>query len=529
MVREVVDLLSSDDEAPLPTSTTVKPIKDLEKIYGNDGFVTLTNEIETTDNFNQEWEVAPPKRRKLSPSPDSEIDTHTLPIIPRVGRKTVAEACTVTTGSSKDHGWAELSDSDPIVFTSSLGPKPSRIKRRSVERSLSPGILSEDSLPDDVLSTKVRSKPSGFSTRTAALLDSLSQASLREKPTNVSKRSLDVLKKADKRRSQGLENDGDSSNGGDQNEAPTKLSKASRKPKFTEEEKVTKTREKEKEKALKLREKESAKMASKEQKAKEKEGDQERKRLLREEKAREKRIAADLAEVNKSKLDKKDSTPEVIVDLPASIDGQSVNTQIRHFLQKLEVDATFYQSTIPNIIKYRRKMRARWNAGLDHWEPIEHMEIHEEKHVICLISAKEFVALAMVRSPDQDVETHVTKLKSAYSDCIPIYLIEGLFELMRKSKTAENRAYQAKVNSLGHDDGSSASNQPTSRAKNASTEVLDEDLIEDTLLRLQVMHGCLVHHSFNSGETAEWVAQFTQHISTIPYRSVSLVDKIPRC
>lgn len=164
-------------------------------------------------------------------------------------------------------------------------------------------------------------------------------------------------------------------------------------------------------------------------------------------------------------------------------------------------------------------MKARWNADLDHWEPIEHMEIHEEKHVMCLLSAKEFIALATMQV-DQGVETHVAMLKSAYHGCVPIYLIEGLHIWMRKNKTAENRAYQAKVNSLTQAEDAPSASQPASRRKKPAAETIDEDLIEDSLLRLQVMNNCLVHHTSTSVESAEWVANFTQHISTIPYRSV---------
>jgi crossover junction endonuclease EME1 len=296
-----------------------------------------------------------------------------------------------------------------------------------------------------------------------------------------------------------------------------------KKRKLTEEERTAKAADDERDKVARACEKATARAANKDKKAKEKEEEQERKRIQKEAKAREKRIAADLAEVNKSKLDKKDSTPEMIVDLPASIDGQSVNTQIREFLKTLGVDATLYQSPIPNTIRWRRKMKARWSAELDHWEPIERMEIHDEKHIMCLLSAKEFIALAMAESNDENVETHVTKLKSAYKDCVPIYMIEGLHVCMRKSKTAENRAYQERVNSRGQNnvDGLPPTSQHTSRKQKPTPVIVNEDMIEDALLRLQVIDGCLLHHTNTSVETAEWVANFTQHISTIPYRSAA--------
>ena len=161
-------------------------------------------------------------------------------------------------------------------------------------------------------------------------------------------------------------------------------------------------------------------------------------------------------------------------------------------------------------------MKARWNPELDYWEPLEYMQIENERHVLCIMSAKEFVALAIAQNEEQDVETHVAKLKSAYENSIPIYLIEGLQIWMRKNRTAENRAYQAKVLSQAQADDTSAGNQP--KRRKAPVEIIDEDMIEDALLRLQVMNGCLVHHTMTTVETAEWVANFTQHISTIPYR-----------
>ena len=515
---EIVDLLSSDTEAQLPPAKTREAKGSLRNCATNPA-VVLPN------SFDEEWIQGPSKRRKLSPSSPNEVNAYTLPTLPRADHRSSSYELAFQAKSPKGAAWAAHIASDDITFTSSLEHSVSRTKTTTAERSRARNNSSDDSLPEDVLLAPLRSKLSGLSARTAALLDNISEPSARSKPTKPRKQLVDVSKKKSKERSPELLHDGDSSATEDQKAAPTKASKASRKPKLTEEEKVARAKEKEREKVMRDREKESAKLANKELKAKEKEEDQERKRLLKEEKARDKRIAADLAEVNKLKLDKKDSTPEMIIDLPASIDGQSVNTQIKEFMKNLDVDATLYQSSIPNIIKWRRKMKARWNAQLDYWEPIEPMEIHEEKHVMCLMSAKEFIALTTVQNNDQDIETHVAKLKSAHECCIPIYLIEGLHGSMQKSKTAENRAYQERVNSLNRAEDLTSTSQQGPRRKKPVTEIIDEDLIEDTLLRLQVLHNCLIHHTSTPKETAEWVANFTQHISTIPYRSVPFMPQ----
>lgn len=506
-LSEVIDL-SSDDEVPPPTlsTTTASTVKTKSKpafqsaTQGHDGFARL----------NEQREEVAPKRRRLSPSSifdDGIISPQSLHKDPQLPSKRLPSH----RGPQKEI-WASPDGSDPIVYTSSLGRKTSQVNSRIVNSD-----VSDDSLPEDLFTVPSRARPSTLSARTSALLDHLSQPPP-TKPSYARKLSSDKVTKLVKRSLRDPVEDGESTGPEEDPAAVTRQAKGSRKTKLTEEEKAAQMQENEREKALKAKEKEIAKRASKEQKAKEKEEDQERKRIGKEEKAREKRIAVDLAEVNKAKLDKKDSTPEMIVDLPASIDGQRVDTQVREFLRSLGVDTTPYQSQVPNVIKWRRKMKARWNAEAGRWEPIERMEILEEKHILCIMSAKEFIALAMAREDDQDVETHVARLKSAYESCTPIYLIEGLHASMKRNKTAENRAYQAKVNSIGQSDGNATPSQTAARNKRPPAELIDEDLIEDALLRLQVMSGCLVHHTAASVETAEWIANFTQHISTIPYR-----------
>ena len=442
---------------------------------------------------------------------NDEDNVQPLPKLPKSRKPIITSQSTFKSKVQDDNGWKAIDGSDPIIFTSSAHAETtaSRTKRRAIGALSAHGDDSDDSLPEDLLSATVRATnaPSVLSERTTALLATLSQSLPRRKPSNTRKPSCDKAIKGNAQSKSSVD-DFNISGSEDRKQSQTRPSKTSRKPKLTDEEK-----------AVKAREKEIEKKGRKEQREKEKEDDKEKRRLEKEEKAKEKRIAAELAEVNKSKLDKKDSTPEMIVHLPASIHGQTVDTQIRQFLQNLYVDATLYQSPLPNVIRWRRKTKARWNPELDLWEPLEYMQIENERHVLCIMSAKEFVALAMVQHGEQDVGTHVARLRSAYENCIPIYLIEGLQIWMRKNRTAENRAYQAKVLGQVQANEASAGNQP--KRKKVPAEIVDEDMIEDALLRLQVKNGCLVHHTMTSLETAEWVANFTQHISTIPYRYIS--------
>ncbi len=210
----------------------------------------------------------------------------------------------------------------------------------------------------------------------------------------------------------------------------------------------------------------------------------------------------------------------MIVDLPQSIEGTSVDNQIREFLKNLGVERTMYNSPMPNVVKWRRKVTAEFDDEMGHWKPIPQV-VKPESHVLCIVSAKEFVEMASADSAEvdgQDLESHVLRLKSSYDGSRPIYLIEGLEAWMRKNKNTRNRAYQAAVLSQMGGQETGIPTATASRRKKPVTEHIDEDMVEDALLRLQVMHGCLIHHTAVTLETAEWVANFTQHISTIPYR-----------
>jgi crossover junction endonuclease EME1 len=268
--------------------------------------------------------------------------------------------------------------------------------------------------------------------------------------------------------------------------------------------------------------------AEKAQRAREKERDKARKAEEKASKAREKQLAQDVVAVNRARTDKKMSTPEMIVDLHISVEDTAVGELIRTFLTNLNVELSSHAGPISKLIKWRRKVKARFNEKLDHWEPAP-SSVEDEKHIMCLLSANEFVSMASMSptsSDGQDLDTHVMGIKSTHPDCAPIYLIEGLNAWMKKNKNTRNKAYQAAVmnqsNSVDDTTGNpSMQGRASKRKKKPTPEYIDEDMIEDALLRLQVVHKCLVLHTAAIIQTAEWVSTFTQHISTIPYRWVA--------
>ncbi len=251
----------------------------------------------------------------------------------------------------------------------------------------------------------------------------------------------------------------------------------------------------------------------------EKERKQRDKERARQEKAAEKQRAAALAEVNKVRTDKKISTPEMIVDLPATL-SETVRLQAETLLRDLDVQSSSYPSPVDNVVKWRRKVRARYNEEMGLWEPIPQV-IEPEKYAMVVLPAANFVKLAL-EEDGQGLEAHALNMRQHFSDHTFLYLIEGLMPWMRSNRNIRNRQFVSAVRD-GLEDESSlppSSQAPARRRRNNAPQpgYVDETLIEDALLELQVVHGALIHHTNAAVETAQWIAIFTQHISTVPYR-----------
>ena len=246
------------------------------------------------------------------------------------------------------------------------------------------------------------------------------------------------------------------------------------------------------------------------EKAAAKEVEKEEKRLEKEKKAHEKKLATELAKVNTLKTDKKVSTPEMIVDLPSSLDN-TILEQAYKMLRQHDVEYTDRESELP-VVRWRRKVEAKYNEEAGHWEPTP-LHIKQEKHIMCVLTAQALVDL-ITGAEGHDLDTYTLRLKSQFEPCEVIYLVQGFMAWMRKNKTLLNRQYTAAVRSHVQSEVPTASQ----RKKKKEPEYVNEEVIEDALLKLQIHHNTFIHHTNAMVETAEWILNFTQHISSIPYK-----------
>lgn len=289
----------------------------------------------------------------------------------------------------------------------------------------------------------------------------------------------------------------------------------------------------------------------------EKEAEKDRKRLEREQKSKDKQKAADLAEVNKSRIDKKDSATEMILDVTSSLQGTSIGNQIEEYMKLAKIEINYIEDEadlshnpaeqLPHghIIKWRRKVVSRYNDEDGQWEPASQSRTVNEGHFLVHISASDLAELlaspksASPGSPQPTVEemkanldAHVTSLRALGGpDCIPVYLIEGLTSWLKKNVNAKNREYTAAVRAqmveldadnttmvpTGSQVRPKKSKKPTAPSRDLS--FITTDLLEDMLLHLQLAHQpILVQHTTSASNSAAQISALTQNLSTRPYR-----------
>ncbi|CRK37252.1 hypothetical protein BN1708_020259, partial [Verticillium longisporum] len=94
-----------------------------------------------------------------------------------------------------------------------------------------------------------------------------------------------------------------------------------------------------------------------------------------------------MAEVNKVRTDKKVSTPEMIVDLPASLPPSQL-LQAQTLLRDLDVEFGEWQSPVEKVVKWRRKVKSRFNDDLGLWEPMP-LRIQDESYAMAVMTADE--------------------------------------------------------------------------------------------------------------------------------------------
>lgn len=455
-----------------------QPASGLAKV--TDDFHFLSDDFDSTVNFDSSKiqpdddpfadDLPPLKRRKVSPP---------APPKPQPAKR-------ISSGPAFKASTSKILESDPVVFTSSPDPFAEAARRRAQKRRLNKEVDEHDE--DGSVGHENTFNGRGQMLKNAFnFVDDGSESDLPD-IDQLSKRIIPRFKK-----------------GSGSLEALEKCN-ADKAKRESSKDKASESKSKEDkaaEKARKAREKAAAKEAEKEQKA-----------LERERKKRDKEVAIELARVNLLKTDKKVSTPEMIVDLPSSLDP-ILREQASAMLRPLDVECSTWEIDVP-VIKWRRKVVAEYDEEADHYVPVPKY-IRSEGHAMCVLKAQALVDL-ITGTEGANLDSHVLKLQAKLDNCKIIYLIEGHNSWMKKNRNLLNRQFDAAARSHGPPQEASQSASQRARKKKKEPVYVAEDLIEDAMLRLQIVYEVLIHHTNSMIETAEWVVNFTQHISSIPYK-----------
>ncbi|CZR51930.1 uncharacterized protein PAC_01807 [Phialocephala subalpina] len=486
-ITEVIILDGSEDDKPKFENS----IND-ETFYGS---------------FDDPFASSPPpaKRRRVSSSPQASPSKPTLPkasgykrSVSNIESSARTAGSKVTTAAVSKRVAKTKAAADEIVFTSSPDYIAEAAKKRKEKKRQAEDSEEDDELPElnALRDFKGKAKATSTKGKSTCSIDEDSDDSLGTALPNRSKKTNGI-------------SDFEFSSDRESNPAalvrPTKA--PSKAPKATSQSAKSALEKYNKEKAKEKAAKEKAEKAK--EKADAKDAEKERKRIEKEEKARKKEKDAEIVKANMKRTDKKISIKEMIIELPSCL-APKLKDQLTTFFEAKEAEHTELESTLP-VIKWKRKVDREYNEELDRWDSVP-KRIQPEKHVMCVLFAKDFVELAL-GDEGQDLDTHVLKLQTKYDSCKVIYLIEGYMPWIKKNRLTKERQYKDAVRSHIPEE---VEPPTTSQRRKKEPEYIDEDLIEDALLNLQVVHGVLIHHCNHISETAEWVLNFTEQISLIP-------------
>lgn len=254
-------------------------------------------------------------------------------------------------------------------------------------------------------------------------------------------------------------------------------------------------------------------------------------------KAAKQRAAADkkrFLEVNRLRTSKSDTMRELIVDLDRPLFGPG-----QPFAGCQEsVTARFVDEgasvnlcdgvVAPPLVRFRRKVKAEWDAERRHWVPLEREEVRREAMAIVYVDAKEVVRLVGegggLESWYGDLKR---RLRAMDGEDAQVFLIcQGLVKFYARLKANENRAYTARIRQQLAD--AQPADEPTASTARrkpppATTEtsaVPPQATVERSLLQLKLLHRCYVIHAASLVDGIEWLHQLTADLSLKPYKSL---------
>lgn len=215
----------------------------------------------------------------------------------------------------------------------------------------------------------------------------------------------------------------------------------------------------------------------------------------------EKELKKKETEVNKLRTDKTEAFREILIDVSSSSTDPS--TSIHHLLPTLEAaiverrsSLSYFSSSTPNLIRFRRRLKARYDELLKRFIPLEKDEIVKETTAIIYLNTPDLIGyiregrlLGLPRS----VRTELTLSVKAQV----MIFVQGFNGWTRAFRKRDQREFAAMIReNVGASNGGGEGAKKKGKGVDKRTNEGDvtPELVEKAMVELQVSESCFVMH-----------------------------------
>ncbi|KAF9181252.1 hypothetical protein BGZ50_005620 [Haplosporangium sp. Z 11] len=310
---------------------------------------------------------------------------------------------------------------------------------------------------------------------------------------------------------------------------------------------------KEAERAAKEAEKAAKKLAREREQQRKRELKEQERLVREEERQAEKKAVRELRIANRLTT-KAESSKDMILCIEETLYRSSFGLTLQDYLSPIECQIKLLKSpgarethgsheTSParNVLYWRRTVSHRFDEEQDLFVPLAEKEVKLESFALIYQTADEFADMiendqlkSFLSAVKREMRLRKNKEKMAISSTSAngpmrlkgdrrerqrtLFLISGMESYLRGLRKATTKKFQqAVLASLGQGRTDAASSTTVAQLEEA---VVDQGRIDKELLWLQLEQECLVIHSNDDDESAQFIVSLTEQIGLLPYKDL---------
>ena len=206
---------------------------------------------------------------------------------------------------------------------------------------------------------------------------------------------------------------------------------------------------------------------------------------------------------------RKEACPELLAYLPPNLPDELQN-KLLDLLEPLGVDVREWRTQTMGVIKFMRKVDKEWDEQEGWFRPCEEYR-KDEEWIVHWLPVDEFVDLTCNDQTGLKLQFHIERLKKTIPGAKIVIILEGLTALLTRVKKAVANAHDAAAREIGGLEGAR-------RNRNQELLDIDEEVIQNELIKIQLNYEIRIVHTSSTTESAEWITILATDIASIPYR-----------